>query len=35
MAMTGGVRGVMMWDSHWDQLNGNAISRAAADALGM
>lgn len=29
------VGGVMMWDSHWDTLNGRVISNAAANALGL
>ena len=29
------VAGVMMWDSHWDTLNGNIISNEAVSALGL
>lgn len=29
------IGGVMMWDSHWDSLNGNKISSTAASALGL
>jgi chitinase len=29
------VAGVMMWDSHWDTLNGNVVSNEAAAALGL
>ncbi len=29
------VGGVMMWDSHWDTLNGRVISNAAASSLGL
>ena len=29
------VGGVMMWDSHWDTLNSNAISKAASEALNL